>query len=99
MSLVDSERVCALWTDAEFTICRVTDVGVWGPAGSKGSGRRAPSVWRFLQFFNENNTLLGIFRLKFLLKNIFLFFFQLYKTVNDLETEHFFSLTKIHDEK
>jgi len=54
---------------------------MWGSVG------RALSVWRFLQLFNENNTFLGIFRLKFLLINIF--FIELYKTVNDLETEHF----------
>jgi len=47
---------------------------VWANAGLLmwESGGRAPSVWRFLQLFNKNNPLLGIFRLKFLLKNIFL---------------------------
>jgi len=48
--------------------CKMTDVGV------RGSGGRAHSVWQFLQFFNKNKTFLGIFRLKFLLKNIFLIF-------------------------
>jgi len=36
------------------------------------------------------NTILDIFKLKFLLKNIFLISsITVYKTVNDLETEHF----------
>jgi len=29
-------------------------------AEGKESGGRAPSVWQLLQFFNENNTLLGL---------------------------------------
>jgi len=45
------------------------DLGV-EPLAAGGKG----VVWRFLQFFKENNTFLGIFRLKFLLKNIFLIF-------------------------
>jgi len=58
--------------------CRMTDVGV--------------SVWQFLHFFKENNTFLDIFRLKFVLKNIFLISsITVYKTVNNLKTEHFFS--------
>jgi len=36
---------------------------MWG-AEERESGGRATSIWRFLQFFNENNTFLGIFRLK-----------------------------------
>jgi len=47
----------------ENSQCRMTDVGVWG---------RSLQRLGFLQLFNENNTILGIFRLKFLLKNIFL---------------------------
>jgi len=39
---------------------------------ARGSGGRALSVCRFLQFFNENNTVLGILYLNFLLKAIFL---------------------------
>jgi len=58
--------------------CRMTGVGVWErspqPPKARGSGDRAPSVWRFVQFFNENITFLDIFKLKFLLKNIFLIF-------------------------
>jgi len=77
--LVDSERVCALWADPERRIqnlkpsYRITYVGDWGrqPPEAKGSGGRAPSVWRFLKFCNKNDEFLSIFRLKFLLKNIF----------------------------
>jgi len=73
-------------------------VGVGGRA-PRGSGSRAPSVWQFLQIFNENNPFLGMFRLKFLLKNIFLISsIILYKTVNDLKTEHF-SRNKNYNEK
>jgi len=54
----------------------MTDVGVWGrnpqPPEARGFGGRAPNVWRFLQFFNENNNFLGIFKLKLLIKNVFL---------------------------
>jgi len=60
--------------------CTTTDVKVWGRGFQWPEARRfrgiAPSVWRFLQFFNENNTFLGIFRLKFLLKNIIPNFFN-----------------------
>jgi len=57
--------------------CRMTDVGVWErnpqpPAGGKRVFAQSLQSWRFLQFFNENNTFLGIFRFKFLLKNSFL---------------------------
>jgi len=41
-------------------------------AGGREVCFAAPSVWRFLQFFNEISTFLGIFGLKFLLQNIFL---------------------------
>jgi len=83
---------------------RITDVGVWGRSSqlpeARGSGGRDPSVWRFLQLFNENNTFLGIFKLKILLKNIFLISsITVYSTVNDLETEHFYLVTKINNEK
>jgi len=55
---------------------RMTNVGVWGqnpqPPETRESGGKAPSFWQFLQLFNEKNTFLGIYRLKFLLKNVFL---------------------------
>jgi len=43
---------------------------------------------------------LGIFRLKFLLTNIFLISsITVYKTVNDPETEHFFIVKEIYNKK
>jgi len=64
-------------------------MGVWGrspqPPEERGSVGRAPSVWRFLQFFNENNTFSVYYTLKFLLKNIILILLY-----NDLATKHFF---------
>jgi len=38
----------------------------------RGLEAEAPAFGDFLQVFNENNTSLGTFRFKFLLKNIFL---------------------------
>jgi len=57
----------------EFTIyCRMTDVGSEGGASSRrrqgGLGAEPPAFGDFYNFFNKNNTFLGIFRLKFLLK-------------------------------
>jgi len=42
------------------------------PVVCKGVWGQSPSVRRFFQFVNESNTFLGIFRITFLLKNIFL---------------------------
>jgi len=83
--------------------CRMTDVGVWRcspqtPAAvapsrrrqGDGSGGRAPSFGRFLQFFNENNTFLGMLKHKFLLKNIFLIS-SIIQTVKESRNWTFFS--------
>jgi len=59
----------------------MTDVGVW---------ERSPQRLANFTIFNENIKFLGIIGLNFYLK-IFSYFLQLYKTVNDLETKHFFS--------
>jgi len=63
--------------------CRMTDVGVRGripqPPEARVSWGRAPSVWEFLVISNEDNTFLGIIRLKFLLKNIDSNFFNYIK--------------------
>jgi len=91
---------CKAESNAERRI--PTDVEFLGrsstPPKARGPGGRAPIACRFLQFFNENNTFLGIIRLKFLFKNIFLIS-SIMQMVNDLETEHFFLVTKIHNEK
>jgi len=42
-------------------------LGVWALSEARGSEGSAPSARQFLQFFNENNAFLDIFRLKFLL--------------------------------
>jgi len=67
-------------------------VGVWElpAAGSKGVWGQRPQRLAIFTIFNENNTYLGMFRLKFLLKNIFLISsITAYNTISDLETEHF----------
>jgi len=71
----------------------MTDVSYWRqilqpPAGSKGVWGQSPQRLAIFTIFYKN-TFLGIFRL-FLLKNTFLISsITVYKTVNDLETEHF----------
>jgi len=64
----------------EVAIARVWGWSLQPPKANGGQGGEAPScrklrVWsgalsarRFLRFFNKNNALLGIFRLKFCLK-------------------------------
>jgi len=52
------------------------DVGVWGrnpqPPEARGSGEEPPAFGDFYNFFMKITHFLGILRLKFLLKNIFL---------------------------
>jgi len=66
----------------------MTDVGVWGRTLSRRRqgdlGAEPPGFGDFYNF-SIKITFLGMFRLKFLLKNLFLIF-SIYKTVNDLET-------------
>jgi len=45
----------------------MTDVGLWG----KEVWGKSPQLLAIFTIFNENNTFLGILKLKFLLKNIF----------------------------
>jgi len=66
-------------------------------AGGKGVWGQSLQRLAIFTIFSENNTYLGMFKLKFLLKNIFLISsITVYKTINDLETEHFFFVTKIN---
>jgi len=57
----------------------MTDVGVWGlcpqpPPAAEGKvvWGQSPQLLAIFTIFNENNTFLGILKLKFLFKNIFL---------------------------
>jgi len=69
-------RICGNW---ELGLGVWIEIGkMWGSRGlspsrrrHKGSGDRVSSTGRFLRFFNENDIILGIFELKFLLQNIF----------------------------
>jgi len=79
--LIPKESVlCGQMQRKQFTICRMTDVRVRGrspqPPEAREIGDKAPSVWRFLQFFKENNTFLGIIGLNFCLKIYFPIFFN-----------------------
>jgi len=52
----------------KYSQCRMTDV--WGELGADPLAAGGKEAWRLAIFtiFNKNNTFLGIFRLKFLLK-------------------------------
>jgi len=53
-------------------------------AGGKGVLEQSPQRLAIFTVFNENNTYLGMFRLKFLLKNIFLIsLITVYNTISD----------------